>query len=224
MLLNNKEKPFVVCLFSLIAIGIFILITLFANFICHKWYGLIVGVLLMLSAIPFHIFGKKNKIGYYISFFLNTVGSGFSASAYYVRMDVSINLYRMVLSAVPAIAILLLVYIMFQTFRKTKKITLGIGTTVNLLFLVSSAVLWVMYNAGFFSFCFFCLLISLFYLCVFGITLNHEERFVLRDISFGSFGSFIIITVVVICILSEGEILESLDIDLGRKRKRKGNS
>ena len=224
MLFNNKEKPFVVFLFSLIAIGIFILITLFANFICQKWYGLIVGVLLMLSAIPFHIYGKKNKIGYFISFFLNTVGSGFSASAYYVRMDVSVNLYQMLLSAVPAIVVLILVYIMFQAFRKTKKMTMGIGATVNFLFLISSVILWIMNNAGFFSFCFFCLLISLFYLCVFGITLNHEERFVLRDISFGSFGSFIIITIVVICILSEGEILEGLDIDLGRKRKRKVNS
>lgn len=224
MLLNNKEKPFVVFFFSLIAIGIFILITLFANFVCHKWYGLIVGVLLMLSAIPFHIFGKKNKIGYFISFFLNTVGSGFSASGYYVRMDVSVNLYQMILSAVPAIVVLFLVYIMFQNFHKAKKMTVGVGATINILLLVVSVVLWIINNAGFFSFCFFCLLISLFYLCVFGITLNHEERFVLRDISFGSFGSFIIITVVVIFILSEGEILENLDFGLERKRKRKRKS
>ena len=139
-------------------------------------------------------------------------------------MDVSVNLYQMILSAVPAIVVLFLVYIMFQNFHKAKKMTVGVGATINILLLVVSVVLWIINNAGFFSFCFFCLLISLFYLCVFGITLNHEERFVLRDISFGSFGSFIIITVVVIFILSEGEILENLDFGLERKRKRKGNS
>lgn len=43
-----------------------------------------------------------------------------------------------------------------------------------------------------------------------GISLNNTERKVLRDISFGSFGSFIIITIVVLCIISKGDALADI--------------
>ena len=42
-----------------------------------------------------------------------------------------------------------------------------------------------------------------------------------RDISFGSFGAFIVITVIVMIIISEGEFIESFDIfDGGTEKKR----
>jgi hypothetical protein len=63
-------------------------------------------------------------------------------------------------------------------------------------------------------------LISLFYLCVFGITINHDDRSVFRDISFGGFGSLIIIAVVVIFIISEGEALDGLDFGGGDGSKK----
>lgn len=222
--LNSKGKPFVVFLSSLISIGLFIISTLFANLICQEWYGLIVGIILMILAIPFHILGKKNKIGYLISVLLNSIGCGFSTSAYYIEYDVSVNLYNMIISAVPAAAVLLLVYLMLQIFCKTKKVTVSIAVAVNIIMLISSVVFWIINSAEFFSFCFFCLLISLFYLCVFGITINHDERSALRDISFGSFGSFIILTIVVIVIISEGDIFDGFDFSGGggnKKRKKK---
>ena len=70
-----------------------------------------------------------------------------------------------------------------------------------------------------YSFGFFTILLSLFYHCVFALTVNND-RLVLRDISFGSFGAFVIISIVVLFILTEGEILEGFDIGGGEGKKK----
>lgn len=219
--LNTKAKPFVVFFFSLLSLGLLIVSTLAGSSLCREWYGLIVGILLMLLAIPFHWRAKKNEIGYLISFLLNSVGSGFSVSAYYSSQNIPPEWHSMLLSAVFATGVLFLVYVMLQGFGKTKKVTVTVAVLLNLLLLIAAAVLWIGTGSVFFSFGFFSLWISLFYLCVFGITVGHDERSVLRDVSFGSFGSFIILTVVVIFILSEGDILDGLDLDIGGNGKNK---
>lgn len=116
----------------------------------------------------------------------------------------------MILAAIPSAAILFLIYLMLQIFAKTKRITLAIAAIINLVLLIAEIVCWVKIGGTLFSFGFFCLIVSLFFICVFGITINHNERPVLRDISYGSFGTFVILTVVVIVILSEGDILDGL--------------
>ena len=189
--------------------------TLLANIICQKWYGLIVGVLLMTAAIPLHGLGKRNKLTYLLAICLNSVGAGFSASAYYIQRGVSVELRGMIISAGSAFALLFLVYIVLQISPKTKKVTVCAAVILTLVRLVAVLVMWIRGDAGYYSFCFFCLLISLFYLCVLGVTVNHDERSLLRDISFGNFGLYIMITVVVIFILSEGEILDGLFDGIG---------
>ena len=57
-------------------------------------------------------------------------------------------------------------------------------------------------------FCFFSLIISVYYLVVSAFNVRNTEREILRDISFANFGIFIITALVVFIILSEGEILE----------------
>lgn len=219
--LHTKAKAFVVFLFSLISLGLFIISTTFATAVCKEWYGIIVGIVLMIIAIVFHCRGKKRKMGYLLSFLLNSVANGFSVSAYYLSSEVTLNFYQMFLALILPAAILLLVYLMLQTFHKTKKVTVTVATILNILLLIAFIVFWAKYDSLIFSFGFFGLLISIFYLCVFGITINHDERSVLRDVSFGSFGSFIILTVVVVFILSEGEILEGFDLGIGGEGKTK---
>lgn len=219
--LHTKARAFVVFLFSVISLGVLVLSTLLATAVFQKWYGLVVGVVLMLCAIPFHWIGKTDKWGYLLSFLLNTVANGFSVSAYYLSKSIPLDPYSLLLAAVPAAGVLLLVYLMLQIFGKTKKITVTVACVLNALLTIALAVLWVLYGSVLFSFGFFCSLLSFFYLCVFGITVNHDERSVLRDVSFGSFGTFIILTVVVIFVLSEGDILDGLDFDIGGDGKRK---
>jgi transposase len=64
---------------------------------------------------------------------------------------------------------------------------------------------------------------TVFYLCVFGVTVGYDERSVWRDVSYGSFGTFVIVTVVVIVVLSGGDVLDGagLDVDIGGKEKKK---
>lgn len=221
--LHSKARGFVVFLFAEIALLLLILSTAASCSLLEKWYGLAGGVLLMVAAVPFHWNGKKWKTGYLISYLLNSVGSGMSVSALFVAKDVPADLPQLLAAAIPAAGVLLLVYLMLQIFHSSKGSAIAVSTLLNIVLSVCLIVLWIMHGYRFYSFAFFCSLISLFYLCVFGITVEQEERSLLRDISFGSFGSFIILTVVVVFILSEGEILDGFepDVDLGGKRKTK---
>ena len=222
--LNAKAKAFVVFVFSLSFMGIFMLSSLFATQICQKWYGLAIGIFMMIIAIPFHWNGKKMPWGYLASFIINSVASGFVVSAYYIKNQAVLNIYELLIATIPAAAIVFLVYLMLQNFNKAKKITITVAGIINAVLTITAIVFWIMHGNVVFSFGFFCSLISFFYLCVFGITINHDERSVFRDVSFGSFGSFIIISVVVIFILSEGEILDGLDFgggEGGKKSKKK---
>ena len=221
--LNTKAKAFVVFVFSLSFMGIFVLSSLLATQICQKWYGLAIGIVMMIIAIPFHCKGKKVLWGYLASFLINSIASGFVVSAYYIKNETVLDICNLLIGTIPAAVIVFLVYLMLQSFNKTKKVTITVAAIINAVLTIAAIVFWIMHGNVVFSFGFFCSLISFFYLCVFGITINHDERSVLRDISFGSFGSFIIISVVVIFILSEGEILDGLDFGGGDgvKKSRK---
>ncbi len=224
--INTKAKTFIVFIFSIASLGILILSTQVAVILSSKVYGLSVGVTFMIAAIPLHILGKKRPLSYVFSFLINFIGCGFSVSTYYVTKGLSLNIADLIIAAIPAGVILMLIYLMLQTYSKTKKVTLSIATAINLALLVIAVVYWTRTGETFFSFGFFCLLVSLFFICVFGISINHDERHVLKDISYGSFGSFVILTVVVIVILSEGDVLELADVgDIGIdgwSKKKKG--
>ncbi len=224
--LNTKAKAVIVFVFSLSSLGLFIISSLLATRMCQKWYGLAIGIGMMIIAIPFHCIGKKKLWGYPASFVLNSIGSGFIVSAYYVKFEKVLEIYDLFIAAISAAAIIFLVYLMLQTFNKTKGVTVTVAVIVNLILTIVATVLWIRYGEVIYSFAFYCSLISLFHLCVFGVTINHDERSVFRDISFGSFGSIIIIAVVVVFILSEGDILDGVDLGgsgSGKKGRKKKN-
>ena len=219
--INTKAKAFVVFLFSAASLGILAVSVQFAVIICSKWYGLVAGISFMILAIPFHLLARKRPFFYVFSFLSNFIGCGFSVSAYYLTRDLSLNLLELIIAAVPACAILLLIYLMLQIYSKTKKATLSIAAIINFILLVIAVIYWIKSGDTFFSLGFFYLLVSLFFICVFGVTINHDERPVLRDISYGSFGSFVILTVVIIVILSEGDFLDIGDLGFGGSKKKK---
>ena len=171
-------------------------------------YGLLIGAIIMLSAIPFHWKGKKYHAFYIVSVVLNSTASGFMVSALYFSRTDELTLSKMLAAAIPACIVLTLVYLMLQVFSKTKKVTVTVACILNAI--LTAAMIYFLITNGHivFNLGFFCSLISFFFLCVFGITVNHDERLVLRDISFGCFGSFVIISIVVIFIVTEGEILD----------------
>ncbi len=221
--INTNLKPIVVFLSLLAAMGIFVVSTLFATSVCTKWYGLVIGFILMLVAIPIHCFGNKMKIGYALSFLVNSVANGFSLSAYYNSKNIALNAEDMLKACVLPIALLFVVFLLVQLFPAIKKYICAVGVVIGCTMLVAFMVLWIKSTTVLFSFSFFSVLLSLFSHCVMAVTANNK-RDALRDISFGSFGAFIIISLVVLFIITEGEILEGFDVgggESGKKTKHK---
>lgn len=219
--INKKSKAFVVFLFAVSSLVILAFSTKIAVVLCNKWNGLIIAGCIMLFASVLHLLARKRRFLYIFSFLANCIGCGFSVSAYYLTRNISVKLSEMILAAIPAAAILFLIYSMLQKFSKSKAITLSIAVSINIVLLAGSVVFWIRKNEPCFSFGFFCLVVSLYFIWVFGVTINHDDRFVLRDISYGSFGSFLILTVVVIAILSEGDILDMGDLGIGGNGKKR---
>lgn len=216
---NTNLKPIIVFASSLVAVGIFVFSTLFATSVCEKWYGLVIGFLLMLVAIPIHCFGNKMKIGYVLSFLVNSVANGFSLSAYYSSKNIALNTEDMVKACILPILLFFVVFLLVQLFPEIKNYICAVGVVIGCIMLVVFMVLWIRNTTVFYSFGFFAVLLSLFSHCVMAVTANNKRN-VLRDISFGNFGAFIIISLVVLFIITEGEILEGFDISGGESNKK----
>lgn len=217
--INPNLKPTIVFLSFLVALGIFVFSTLFATSVCIKWYGLLIGVAMMLAAVPIHCKGEKFRVCYILSFLVNSVANGFSLSAYYIDSEYALNVSEMLKACVLPIALMFVVFLLVQFFPGIKKYICISGVVIGSIMLVVFIVLSVKQGGVLFSFGFFATLLSLFYHCVMGVTANNE-RDGLRDISFGSFGAFIIISIVVLFIISDGELLEAFDVSGGESNKK----
>lgn len=220
---NQKWRTPSVFLFFVLSIAILIFSLPLTCAMLSSWHGVVVGIVLTLIAIPFHRTGHSHSWGHVVSFLLTAVSNGFSLSALYRP---PVNLSLLCRGAFPSVVILFAVCVVLFLFPKAKSAAITLGCLADMALAVVSVVYWIKTGATDVSFAFFCSLICLFFLCVYGITANHEKRNVLRDISFGGFGAFVMLTVVVVFILSEGELLDGFgDLDVpdfgGGKRDKK---
>ncbi len=225
-MLDAKAKVPAISAFALLSLVIFAVASMLACSFVTRWYGIIVGLVLMIAAIPFHCLGKKEKWGYIVSFLLNSIGSGFSLSAVYIKNGYEIKLIDMLLAIIPSAAILLFACLMLQFFGKSKKATVALACIADVVMMAVYIMRWITKdNDVFDSFAFFSLLMTLFYICIFGFAVNHEKRKTLRFISFGSFGAFIAVAFVAAFIVSEGEVLDGIEVladtDTGVRKGRK---
>lgn len=226
---DTRAKTFVVFLSSLAALAVFVLATRWAVFFSAQWYGLIVGVLLMVVAIPLHMRGKRRQSFYVYSFLANLVGCGFSASAFYLTEGFdTLGMGPLLLGTVPALILLTLLYLVLHVAPQTKCLTLSfaiilvLALCIGLLSQLPYAETLSYYIS--FSFGAFSLLIALFSISVFAITVNRKKAPVLKQISLCSFGAFAALSFLILIILSEGEILSGLDFGgSGNKRPKKKN-
>ena len=106
--LNTKAKAFVVFIFLIIYLGIFIFSSLFATLICQDMYVILIGLGMMILAIPFHCKGRakrckeKNKLWcYFVSIILNSVATGFIVSAYYITSKITNTLIKKIATVTP---------------------------------------------------------------------------------------------------------------------------
>lgn len=220
--INAKAKAPAISVFAMLSLVVFAFSAMVSCSLMSKWYGIIVGAVLMIGAIPFHCIGKW---GYIVSFLLNSIGSGFSLSAVYIKNGYEIRISDMLMAIIPSAVILLTAGFLLQLFVRSKKVIVALACISDIVMMVVYIIRWITKdNDVFDSFAFFSLLMTLFYICIFGFAVNHEKRKTLRFISFGSFGAFIAVAFVAAFIVSEGEVLDGIEVladtDTGVKKKR----
>lgn len=216
----NKRKPFVIFAFSSMALILMSVSTIIGCAIINRWFGIIAGLAFMLIALPVHILAKRHSYIYILSFLLNSIGTGLSVSAYYTVKKVYLDYTQILIAILLILCILLMTAFFLLKWPSNKKTIIVAISIVLTLLLISSIFLWVIKGLVVFSFGFFSTLLALFYILVFAVSIN-TNRSLFRDISYGSFGGIIILTMVVILILSEGDFLDVLDFSGGGKKSKK---
>ena len=223
---KRKLPGAVVCFFSACAVLPVMLPVLELGtrlFSAWYWWGVICGGALMIGAIFCHCRGRKHSLWYLPALLLNAVGDGFSMSALYIHKHLDAAVRTNLPGLLPAACALLLGCLLFLLLSHRKRlaaILAGLAAVAALVFSFGSNDPWWIFA------CFASLLAGVFLLPM-GLLTGHPERSSLRYASFAGFGAFLLITVVVVFLLSEGEVLDGLSGGegsgaVGRKKKRSG--
>ena len=189
----TKYRAPVIFIVAVFATALFTFCTHLCVSYVAEWYGLLVGGALTLLAIPFHLLGNKFSPAYLLSFLLNTAGMGFCAGAYYATSGVCVAYSHLFpVTAIPlALVLLLALFLVALPQHKEPIVAVFILSEVGLI--ITAGVFWGIRGGDFYAFALFSLAISLFYTAVCALTVNEPERRFARDISFGSFGAFLLV-------------------------------
>ena len=199
--IKTAPKQISLVTFSLTALVVVMLSTLVSNIFGYSWYGLVSAAVMVAISVLVHIVAKTKPILYLFSFAINSVAVGRALSAYYLTFGEKPPVSDLVVFSLPASAILIFVGIMLSLDKKTKNVTLVLAMLVNICMLAWFLVMWISSADTGFSYGFFALVLSLGYLCAFGVSVGHDERPVLRDISFASFSIIVSAVVVAVSLL-----------------------
>lgn len=172
--------------------------------------GLIIGGSLFIVSIPLHIYGNKISSLYYLSFLLNIIGIGFTITCYYVFKSYPLEL----IDFLTATGLSLLMLIGFGLISATHFYRRHPILYTSLIILVSFIVslsLWVSVE-GFSGLTFYDL--NVVYFLMFGMIAQSEHmRHLTKEMSVASFGAFILVSIIVLIIITEGEAIQSIDLD-----------
>ncbi len=178
----------------------------------NEWAGFIVGVLLMIIAIIIHQFGKHLFVFYILSFMMNMMGVGLSITTYYMFKKYSLDLEDFLIAFANSFSII----IGFSLLSLIPWFKKYIKWFVSVIILVSfglSLALWLTVDS-FTGLSFYFLNISYFYLI--GILAMSESiKDLSKEMSFISFGAFILVSIIVLIVISEGEALGAVGDGFG---------
>lgn len=208
-----KYKRTIVLLFVLLTyILVFLAIKFGINHL-HNRLGLIIGLGLMFISLPIHFLGKKKTIYYFITYLINSIAVGLSISTHYHVKEIIPSDKQFLIVSLISFGIILITSLL--TLPKVIKPFAKLIVSLEILALfITSIVLWINNDPTFYSLLFYYLNITYFYM-VCTITASSNIKQLFRKISIVSFSVFIIISIIVIIIISEGEVLEGLGEALG---------
>ena len=188
----------------------------------NEYIGLILGATLMVFAIPIHLFAKEQPFLYYLSFLFNITGVALVMTAYYVFKQYPLGLEDyLIASGVSLVFLTGFAFLSKMTwFRHHSKLYTGL---IILVSFVVSLVLWLSIP-GFSGLTFYYL--NVFYFFMLAIIADSPDKdAVNKEMSLVSFGAFILVSIIVLVFITEGEVLSNLGdgIDFsptGRRKKR----
>lgn len=160
------------------------------------------------------LYSSTRRTFYCICYLLNAVASGLAVGVLVSQKGVLLTA-DLLLSLIPAIALGLLLFLLLlipnRAWRKTVSI---VFVVLSIVLVIVSLRIWLHYSdargcAVVFSVLFF----LLFPVGMYHVAKNPEGWH--KYLAYTGFGAFAVILFVVIFILSEGEILDGLDFDLG---------
>lgn len=218
--MNNKRPLILVyALFGLIIVSISISLGFEYFHGQNKWLGLIIGVIFMAVGIVLYGLGKRQPFTFYLSFLFNMTGVGLSITSYYVFKEYSLTLYDYIFAIIVSLSLLIgfsLLTLLKAFNRHIKWLLAGII----LISFITSLVLWLSSNQ-FSGLSFYYLNVTYFFMVGIISSINSAKD-LSQEMAFISFGAFILISIIVIIIISEGEALNGLDgADFGPRKKKK---
>lgn len=210
---NGKYKKMTIYILSLCQVLLLGLLTHLLNgHIKANVPFCILGIALMILAVPLHIFAKKCKSLYGGSILLNTAGSAVFTSMYYTATEKPTSAKTLLLGSLCALSILTITYIALHIIPKFSAYASIGGILAALGSAVFNIVQWIRAGTVPYSFGFFSTVVALMYLFAMLRISETDKSCAARYASFSSFGIFTVICIVVLTILSEGEILEGFEI------------
>lgn len=193
-------KAKIIFLFSVITYLIAGLSALICNRITPNGYGLLVGLIFTTIAFLFHLLAKKKApLLFIVSCFMNAIAAGFSIGSYFSYTKIFLPVMTVVFCFIPYLILTYLSCLLISKVKPKKKSGMILGFVLLILFILC-IIFW--HNSTLLSFSFFTLLIVLLYFLLCLKTLG-TPRNILSDLSFTSFGFYLLIASVVIMIQSK---------------------
>lgn len=203
-----KFKRIIILFFVLLA---YLLISLSIKFgvdNLKNYFGLITGLGLMIISIPIHLLGKRFSIFYFFSYLFNSIGVGLSISTYYRINELNPSDKSLLITSLICFSIILIISLLTR-HHKIKPYAKLIVSLLILTLFITSIFLWVINDKAIYSLLFYFLNISYFYMvCIITASLNITS--LLRKISILSFGTFLVVSIIVLIIISEGDGIEEI--------------
>lgn len=183
------------------------------------WGALLPAFLLTLTAVILHQLGKVLFKGFYlVSAALNSVAAGLLFTAFYNHKKIPVRMTGLLYAYILFIALALIFCVMFVYIRKRWLMAL-LGGLLLAGVMAGSLFFRPDFLGNFFLFAPFHVLLSASYFMAYMLSYR-RRRGVLRSISLTSFSGAIIISLIVLLFLSEGDASFDFDFDLSGSKKK----
>lgn len=212
---HRQEKANRILGLSLLSLGLFAPATWVSYTFLSRWNAVIGAVLLLIPSIILQFRDNRREYPSFISLVLNSLANGLIVSIYYLHYNKAVDHRTLLMGILFPAVVLLCAYIFSGLMQKRRTRLTLLLLPVNIALMIGSIVKWAQTGEVLYSFTFFSLIFSLIYTLTLLITLRRSELSVIGALSIGSYGIMGIIVVVVIALVTDGEVFDCVIEGIG---------